>query len=438
MDTSESSAEPQDPLEKDHSAVPPRRRGPRRWAMDTRPLRRPAYRRLWSSTIVTAVGSQLTAVAVPKQIYDITHSSAWVGAASLAGLLPLVVFALWGGAVADSMDRRKLLLITNSGIAVTSVLFWLQAVTGLASVAVLMVLLAVQQAFWGLNAPARNASIARLVPAEELTAANALGSTVMQTGQVVGPLLAGVLIPVIGLAELYLIDALALCVTVWAVLRLPALPPLAAPGGSVKRRAGVREIADGFRYIALHKVLLLSFLADIIAMVFGMPRALFPQLAGETYGSYGEGLALGLLFAAIPIGAVAGGLFSGTFSRARRHGWMVIGAVVAWGAAITGFGLSGSLWLAVAFLALAGVADMVSMVFRGAILLSAASDEMRGRMQGVFTVVVAGGPRLADVLHGTAGSAFGARTAIVGGGLLVVALMVGLALLVPALRRYRV
>ncbi|MFF7167242.1 MFS transporter [Streptomyces sp. NPDC008086] len=438
MDTSESSAEPQDPLEKDPSAVPPRRRGPRRWAMDTRPLGRPAYRRLWSSTIVTAVGSQLTAVAVPKQIYDITHSSAWVGAASLAGLLPLVVFALWGGAVADSMDRRKLLLITNSGIAVTSVLFWLQAVTGLASVAVLMVLLAVQQAFWGLNAPARNASIARLVPAEELTAANALGSTVMQTGQVVGPLLAGVLIPVIGLAELYLIDALALCVTVWAVLRLPALPPLAAPGGSVKRRAGVREIADGFRYIALHKVLLLSFLADIIAMVFGMPRALFPQLAGETYGSYGEGLALGLLFAAIPIGAVAGGLFSGTFSRARRHGWMVIGAVVAWGAAITGFGLSGSLWLAVAFLALAGVADMVSMVFRGAILLSAASDEMRGRMQGVFTVVVAGGPRLADVLHGTAGSAFGARTAVVGGGLLVVALMVGLALLVPALRRYRV
>ncbi|NUP19562.1 MAG: MFS transporter [Streptomyces sp.] len=444
MDTSESSTEPQekdpekdperDP-EKDPSPVSPQRRGWRRWAMDTRPLRRPAYRRLWSSTIVTAVGSQLTAVAVPKQIYDITGSSAWVGAASVAGLLPLVVFALWGGAIADSMDRRKLLLITNSGIAVTSVLFWLQAVTGLDSVAVLMVLLAVQQAFWGINAPARNASIARLVPAGELPAANALGSTVMQTGQVVGPLLAGVLIPVIGLAELYLIDALALCVTVWAVVRLPALPPVKA---AAERRAGVREIAEGFRYIALHKVLLLSFLADIIAMVFGMPRALFPQLAGETYGSYGEGLALGLLFAAIPIGAVAGGLFSGTFSRARRHGWMVIGAVVAWGAAITGFGLSGSLWLAVVFLALAGVADMVSMVFRGAILLSAASDEMRGRMQGVFTVVVAGGPRLADVLHGTAGAAFGPRAATVGGGLLVVVLMLALAAAVPALRRYRV
>ncbi|MEU0215507.1 MFS transporter, partial [Streptomyces sp. NPDC006265] len=429
MDTSESTTEEREP-----GPRAPRRRGCRRWAMDTRPLRRPAYRRLWGSTIVTAVGSQLTAVAVPKQIYDITGSSAWVGAASLAGLVPLIVFALWGGAIADTMDRRKLLLITNSGIAVTSLLFGLQAFVGLESVGALMLLLAVQQAFWGLNAPARNASIARLVPEDELPAANALGSTVMQTGQVAGPLLAGALIPVIGLPELYLVDALALCVTVWAVHRLPSLQPLA---GTAVRRAGVKEIAAGFRYVSGHTVLLLSFLADIIAMVLGMPRALFPQLASQTYASYGGGLALGLLFAAIPIGAVLGGLFSGTFSRARRHGWMVIGAVVAWGAAIAGFGLSRNLWIAVAFLALAGVADMVSMVFRGAILLSAATDEMRGRMQGVFTVVVAGGPRLADVLHGTAGSAFGPRTAVAGGGLLVVAVMLVLATAVPALRRVR-
>ncbi|MEU7721603.1 MFS transporter [Streptomyces tibetensis] len=430
MDTSGNTSK-----EREGEPEAPRRCGRRRWAMDTRPLRRPAYRRLWGSTVVTAVGSQLTAVAVPKQIYDITGSSAWVGAASLAGLVPLIVFALWGGAIADTMDRRRLLLITNSGIAVTSLLFWLQAFVGLASVGTLMLLLAVQQAFWGLNAPARNASIARLVPEDELPAANALGSTVMQTGQVAGPLLAGALIPVIGLPELYLVDALALCVTVWAVHRLPSLPPL---GGVAVRRAGVKEIAAGFRYISGHTVLLLSFLADVVAMVLGMPRALFPQLASQTYAPYGEGLALGLLFAAIPVGAVLGGLFSGTFSRARRHGLMVIGAVVVWGAAVTGFGLSGNLWVAVAFLALAGVADMVSMVFRGAILLSAATDEMRGRMQGVFTVVVAGGPRLADVLHGTAGSAFGPRTAVAGGGLLVVAVMLVLATAVPALRRYRV
>ncbi|MFF5758674.1 MFS transporter [Streptomyces longwoodensis] len=434
MDTSDSTTTGTEPPSAHGPEAPPRR-GWRRWAMDARPLGIPAYRRLWTSTIVTAVGSQLTAVAVPKQIYDITGSSAWVGYASLAGLVPMVLFALWGGAVADTVDRRKLLLVTNTGIAVTSVLFWVQAVTSLASVPVLMVLLALQQAFFGLNAPARTASIARLVPADQLPAANALGSTVTQTGLVAGPLLAGALIPVIGLPELYLIDALALCVTVWAVARLPALPPL---GGAGSRRAGVREIAEGFRYIAGRKVLLLSFLADVIAMVCGMPRALFPQLAAETYASYGEGPALGLLYAAIPVGAVLGGLFSGTFSRARRHGWMVIGAVVAWGAAVAGCGLSGSLWWAVAFLAAAGVADMVSMVFRGAILLSAATDEMRGRMQGVFTVVVAGGPRLADVLHGTAGSALGPRAAVAGGGLLVVVLMLGLAAAVPALRRYRV
>ncbi|WTJ96443.1 MFS transporter [Streptomyces sp. NBC_01537] len=402
--------------------------------MDTRPLRHPAYRRLWSSTTVTAVGSQLTAVAVPKQIYDITGSSAWVGYASLAGLVPLVVFALWGGAVADSVDRRKLMLVTNAGLAVTALLLWAQALAGARSVVLLMVLLAAQQACWGMNAPARSASIARLVPAAELPAANALGSTVMQTGQIVGPLLAGVLIPVIGLAELYLIDAVALCVTVWAVWRLPALPPL---GEAVARRAGWREVADGFRYITGHRILLLSFLADIVAMVFGMPRALFPQLADTTYAGWGGGFALGLLYAAIPIGAVAGGLLSGTFSRARRHGLMVIAAVVGWGAAITGFGLSAGLWWAAGFLALAGVADMVSMVFRGAILQSVATDDMRGRMQGVFTVVVAGGPRLADLLHGTTGSALGPRTAVTAGGLLVVATMLGLAAAVPAFRRYR-
>lgn len=443
MDTSESSGtEPKTtgtgPGTTDAGPPPapaPPGRGWRRWAMDTRPLRIPAFRRLWSSTIVTAVGSQLTAVAVPKQIYDITHSSAWVGYASLAGLVPMVVFALWGGAIADTVDRRKLLLVTNTGIAVTSVLFWAQAVTGLDSVVVLMLLLALQQAFFGLNSPARNASIARLVPAGELPAANALGSTVMQAGLVAGPLLAGVLIPVIGLPELYLIDALALCVTVWAVFRLPALPPL---GERAARRAGVREIAAGFRYISGHKVLLLSFLADIVAMVLGMPRALFPQLAAETYAPWGAGLALGVLFAGIPVGAVLGGLFSGVFSRARRHGRMVIGAVVGWGAAVAGAGLSGNLWVAFAFLAAAGLADMISMVFRGAILLSAATDDMRGRMQGVFTVVVAGGPRLADVLHGTAGSAFGPRAAVAGGGALVVVVMLALAAAVPALRRYRI
>ncbi|MFE5123552.1 MFS transporter [Streptomyces sp. NPDC056669] len=420
----------------DGAPAPPPKPGWRRWVMDTRPLRHRPFRRLWTSTTVTAIGSQLTAVAVPKQIYDITGSSAWVGYASFAGLLPLVVFALWGGVVADRMDRRTLMLVTNVGIAVTSLLFWAQSFAGLDSVAVLMVLLAAQQGFFGMNSPARSASVARLVPADELPAAGALQSTVAQTGMIIGPLLAGALIPVLGLPTLYLIDAVALCITLWAVWRLPSLPPLTGGAAGDGRRAGWRDVVDGFRYIAAHRILLMSFLADIIAMVFGMPRALFPQLASHTYAPWGEGFALGLLFAAIPIGAVAGGLLSGTFSRARRHGLMVIAAVVAWGVAIAGFGLSPNLWWAVAFLALAGVADMVSMVFRGAILQSAATDDMRGRMQGVFTVVVAGGPRIADLLHGTAGSLLGARAAVAAGGVLVAVGTLGLAAAVPAFRRY--
>ncbi|WP_420802459.1 MFS transporter [Streptomyces taklimakanensis] len=440
-DSPDNSGAPPSALPGEDSGPRPERSGRRRWAMDTRPLRRPAFRRLWTSSTATAVGSQLTAVAVPKQVYDITGSSAWVGYAGLAGLVPLVVFALWGGAVADSLDRRKVLLTTNTGIAITSLLLWAQAAAGSESVATLMVLLALQQAFFGVNAPARSASVARLVPAGELVAANALTSTVMQTGLVLGPLLAGALIPVIGLGTLYLIDALALCAAVAAVRRLPPLPPLTAGADGTTgapRPAGARQIVAGVRYIVAHRVLLLSFLADIVAMVFGMPRALFPQLAATTYAPWGEGMALGLLYAAIPVGAVVAGLMSGSYSHARRHGWMVIGSVVAWGTAITAFGLSAGLWWAVLFLAAAGFADMVSMVFRGAILQSAATDEMRGRMQGVFTVVVAGGPRLADLLHGTAGSVLGPRAAVVGGGLLVVVAMSALALAAPALRRHRI
>ncbi|MFC7756724.1 MFS transporter [Catellatospora bangladeshensis] len=349
----------------------------RRFFMDTRPLRHKPYRRLWSSTIVTALGSQLTAVAVPKQIYDMTGSSVWVGIASMAGLVPLVVFALWGGAIADTVDRRKMLLFTNSGIALLLLVFWAQAALSLESIPLLLVLVAVQQALFGMNMPARTASVARLVPAAELPAAGALNSTVMQAGQIAGPMLAGALIPLLGLPLLYLLDALALTAALYAVYRLPSLPPL----NGAARRAGLRDILDGFRYLATHRLLMVSMAADVIAMVLGMPRALFPQLADTAYPGVDENFALGLLYAAVPIGALLGGLLSGTFSHIRRHGLMVVLAVCAWGAAIVGFGLSSSIWLAVVFLGLAGVADMVSMVFRGTILQAAATDEMRGRMQ---------------------------------------------------------
>jgi MFS family permease len=405
------------------------------FVIDTRPLKIVAYRRLWLSTIVTAVGSQLTAVAVPKQVYDLTGSSAWVGIAAGVALVPLLVFGLWGGAIADTVDRRKLLLVTNTGIAVSSVLLWGQAALNIGSVWLVIALLGLQQVFFAANAPARQASIARLVPAELLPSAGALGSTVMQFGAVLGPLLAGALMPVVGLSTLYLVDAVALVATVYAVWKLPSMPPL---NGAV-RRAGFRDVLDGFVYLWAQKVLLASMLLDIIAMVFGMPRALFPEMAQHTFGDpAGGGFALGVLFAAIPVGAVLCGLTSGWIGNVSRHGVAVTLAVVAWGAAIVGFGLAGSLWVAAAFLALAGASDMVSMAFRGAILQSAATDEMRGRMQGVFVVVVAGGPRVADLLHGTGGAAFGTAAAVTAGGVLVIVATVGAVVLLPAIWRYRV
>ncbi|WP_067647108.1 MFS transporter [Nocardia harenae] len=412
---------------------------------DTTPLRTPAYRRLWTSNVVTVIGAQLSVVAVPQQIFAITGSSGYVGLAGLFGLVPLVVFGLWGGALADVMDRRLLLLITTAGTGLTALAFWAQAAAGLGNVWVVLGLFAVQQAFFAVNQPTRSAAISRLLPPEQMAAASSLNMTVMQTGAIAGPVLAGVFIPVVGLATLYLIDAVALLATLWAVWRLPAIPPTGAV-----RRAGFRTVWAGFRYLAGQKVLLASFVVDIIAMVFGMPRALFPQIAHETFGDPASGgMALGLLFAALSAGAVLGGVFSGWIPRIRRQGLAVLVCIVLWGVAMIGFGLAVGfaghlfglgvwLWIALAFLAVGGAVDMVSAALRTAMLLTVATDEMRGRLQGVFIVVVAGGPRIGDVAHGFAAASLGTAVAAAGGGVLVVLATVLAAVAFPAFLRYRI
>jgi MFS family permease len=403
---------------------------------DTRPLRTPAYRRLWSAGIVTVVGAQLTVVAVPTQIYQLTGSSAYVGLTGLFGLVPLVVFGLWGGAIADAMDRRVLLLLTGAGIAATSLALWVTAATGVGGVWMILGLFAVQSAFLAINQPTRSAVIPRLLPAEQLPAANALNMTVMQAGAVAGPLLAGVLIPVIGLSSLYLLDALALLVTLWATWRLPPVPPVVREDG--RQRAGLREVAAGFRYLALHKVLLVSFLVDVVAMGFGMPRVVFPEMSQTVFGDPpGGGIALGLLFAAIPIGMVLAGLFSGWLHRVHRQGVAVTVAICVWGLGVAAFGLTRSLWLAVLFLAVAGAGDLVSSVYRSSMLQTVATDEMRGRMQGVFIVVVAGGPRLADLWHGPAAAGFGPGAAATAGGVAVVVATLVVVARYPQFWRYR-
>jgi MFS family permease len=409
---------PTRPTERGSTSVTRRIGGVVRGALaDTRPLRTPAYRRLWLAGVVTVVGSQLSVVAVPTQIYQLTGSSAYVGLTGLFGLVPLVVFGLWGGAIADVMDRRLLLLLSGGGIALSSLALWVTAASGMGGVWSVLVLFAVQTALLAINQPTRNAVIPRLLPPGQLPAANALNMTVQQVGAIAGPLLAGVLIPVVGLPTLYLVDAIALLATLWATWRLPALPPESA----ASRRAGARQVIEGFRYVALHKVLLVSFLIDVVAMGFGMPRVVFPEMAHTVFGDpIAGGPALGLLFAAIPIGMVVAGLFSGWLTRVRRQGVAVTFAVCTWGVGIALFGLSGSLWLAVLFLALAGAGDMVSSAFRNSMLQTVATDEMRGRMQGVFTVVVVGGPRLADLWHGPAADAIGPSAAAAVGGFAVI------------------
>jgi len=410
---------------------------------DTRPLTSPDFRRLWTANIVTVIGAQLTVVAVPAQIYAITSSSAMVGLTGVFGLVPLIVMGLWGGALADVMDRRRLLEITTGGLIVTSALFWAQAALSLDSVWLLLGIFALQQAFFAVNQPTRTAILPKLVPADQLPAANALNMTVLSAGAIAGPLVGGALIPVLGYSWLYLIDTITLMATLYAVWRLKPMPVEGTTGAP-----GLRSVIDGLIYLSGHKILLLSFAVDLIAMIFGMPRALFPEIAHVSFGGPIEGgVQFALLYAAMPAGAVLGGVFGGWVSRVHRQGAAVLWAVTAWGGSMAlmglAVGLSGwqtrvALGVALGMLVVGGASDMVSAAFRQSILLSATDDAVRGRMQGVFIVVVAGGPRLADVLHGAASDVVGPAWATGGGGLLVVAGMAAIALAFPAFRNYSI
>ncbi|MGV8907519.1 MAG: MFS transporter [Propionicimonas sp.] len=408
---------------------------------DTAPLANPHFRRLWQANIVTVIGAQLTVVAVPAQIYAITGDSGYVGLTGLFGLVPLVVFGLWGGALADHFDRRRLLQVTTFGLIGTSALFWLQAALDLRNVWFLLMIFAIQQAFFGVNQPARSAILPRLIPAAQLPAASALSMTVGMAGAIAGPMVGGILIP-LGYSWMYLIDTVSLLATLSAVWRLPSLPIENRVGSP-----GVRSVIDGFAYLKGHPVLLTSFLLDLIAMTFGMPRSLFPEIAHVSFGGpIAGGTELAWLFAAIPVGAVLGGVFSGWVSGVARQGRAVVVCILVWGVAIAGFGLAVGfapqwrlpmLGLALAMLVVGGAGDMASSAFRNAMLLSAADDAVRGRLQGVFIVVVVGGPRIADTLHGYAAGVVGTAWASGGGGLLVIVLTVVVAVLVPAFWRYR-
>ncbi|MGA6169676.1 MFS transporter [Streptomyces sp. NPDC012600] len=371
----------------------------------------PDYRRLWFGNTVSWIGQGMTALAVSLQVYDITGSAFSVGLIGLCSLVPLVVFGLYGGAVADTVDRRKLGLFSAAGSFSLALVLMAATFAGIENVGLLYTVVALQAVCFALNAPARSSMVARLLPPEQLPAANALSSMTSTTGALVGPMLGGLIVGWWGYRAAYTVDAVTFTASLYAMWRLPSMLPGRKAEGEVRKRASV---VDGLRFLGTRPNLRMTFFTDLCAMVLAHPRALFPVVAVVWYG--GDARTTGMLVAAPALGALLGGVFSGWLGRIRRHGLAVLLAVGSWGAAIAVFGLTRHLWLGLLLLALAGCADTVSMVFRNTMLQAAVPDEMRGRLQGVFIVVVAGGPRLGDFLAGSVADLTSPGVAVVGGG----------------------
>jgi MFS family permease len=401
-----------------------------RVAIDTRPLRSsPSFRWLWLGQTVSYIGSQVVGVAVPYQVYQLTGSTLAVGLVSFVELLPLLTLTLIGGAIADAVDRRRLLLWTEAALLLTGVGFVVNASLDEPRVWALYVLGFLAASFFCLGVGGMRSLTPHLVPEDQIVAASNLNGLYSNLGAVAGPALAGLLIAAIGLPLTYVLDVVsfgASLLSIWVLPRIPSDPEADRPG--------LRSVVEGFRYLKNHRVVLGSFLVDSNAMVFGMPSALFPALAANHFG--GGATTVGYLYAAPYAGALLCSLTSGWTSHVRRQGLAVLVAAGLWGAAITVFGLVDSLWLALVFLAIAGGADLVSALFRSAILLSATTESMRGRLAGIEFAQVASAPTLGNVEAGLVASLTSIRFSVVSGGVLCVAGTVVIGLLLPALARY--
>ncbi len=406
--------------------------------LDLTPLRSsPAFRRLWWGLGISNLGTQLTVVAVGLQVYEITSSTLSVGVLGICALVPLVALGLYGGALVDAYDRRKVALFSSAGLWVVALALAVQAWLEVDSVLLLYGLVALQSAGFAINNPARSAIVPRLVDARLLPAANVLQTIAWNIALTVGPLLGAFLVATWGYAEAYTIDVVLFTATLWALWRLPDLPPvLSGDSDASQGKRGFASVLEGLRYLATRPNVRMTFVVDLIAMVLAMPRVLFPAVGVVFLG--GGAATTGILSAAFAVGAVLAGLFSGGLVRQRRQGRIIGVSIFCYGLSVAGFGLVlvwvgqgspdqvlvGALVAALVFLALAGAADAISSVFRQTILQSATPDNMRGRLQGVFIVVVAGGPRLGDLVLGAEASWVGEGGAAVIGGLSCAVLVV--------------
>jgi MFS family permease len=401
----------------------------RRVAVDIEPLRTSQpFRRLWFGTGISAIGSQITVVAIPYQVYQETGSTLLVGLLGIAALVPLLTVPLYAGSVADAVDRRRLLLYSDVALALVSLVLVGNALLDDPSVPLLFGAQAAATAAYAFQRPARNALTPRLVRDDQLTAAIAVEDVVFNLARVGGPALAGLLIAAFGLATAYVVDVATFAASLSAIWLLPSIP--VAPDAD---RPGLRSILAGLRYVRRTPVLLAILVVDSIAMLFGMPAALFPAFAEELGGG---AQTVGLMYAAPYAGALVASLASGWVGHVRRMGVGVFIAAGLWGVAIAVFGLVDSIPLALTMLAVAGAADFISAVLRGTILLQATPDAMRGRLSGIELAQVAGMPQLGNVEAGVVASLTSVRFSIVSGGVACVAGTILVALLLPALIRY--
>jgi len=395
--------------------------------VDTRPLRSsPAFRRLWIGTTASAFGGQLTVVAVLYQTWELTKSPVWVGAIGIFHAVPLIVAGLLGGALADAVDRRLLVIISTIGAMVVALLLAGQAIAA-PSVAVILVLVAACASCTSIGAPARKTFVATTLDRDQIAAGIALGHLGFQGALLAGPALAGVVIAGWGLPVCYLLDAATFGIAMYGIARLPR------GRAGVSSRLSLAEIGDGWRYIARRPALNGSFLADLAATVLAMPVALFPMINDERFGGRPE--TLGIFLSAIAVGGIVAGLLSGLITRARRPGTVQLAAAAIWGGTLAGFGLAGPLWLALGFLALAGAADTISVISRGAVVQLDTADRYRGRVSSVEQIVGAGGSELGNVRGGLLACLTSASVALAAGGLLCVAAIAVIAATNPTLRR---
>jgi MFS family permease len=415
-----------DPL---HTGEPVTRPGRlARVRVDTRPLRHRDYRHLWLGQAISTIGGEITVVAVPYQVYELTHSTAAVGLLGVAMLVPLLSVSFVGGALADALDRRTVLLQTEVGMAAITGLFLVNALLPHPQLWALYVLQALAMAIFSLGRPAMSSLNPRLVPDDEIAAASALQSVYNSLASVGGPALGGLLIAGAGVPWTYGIDLVTYAASFAALWALPRLPPL----GEVDRPS-LRSILDGFRFLRGRQALIGIFAVDTSAMVFGMPSALFPALALTRFHSVAV---VGYLYAAPSAGALLGSLASGWTGHVRRQGLAVTIAACLWGVSIAAFGFTTSLWPALALLALAGCADFFSAVLRGTMLQRSTPDHMLGRLSGIEWAQVAGAPSLGDVEAGVLASLTSLRFSIVSGGVVCVLACAGTALALPKFLRY--